>query len=757
MKAVIMAGGEGTRLRPLTCGMPKPLARIGNKPVLSYILELLAKNGISDCAATLMYLPEQIKSYCREHTPAGVNLVFFEEKEPLGTAGSVKNCESFLDGDFLVISGDAMCDFDLNAAIAYHRQRGADATLLLYRVKEPLEYGVTLTDEQGRITQFVEKPSWDRVYADTVNTGIYILNRCVLDMIDAVPCDFGKDLFPRMLREGMKLYGFVCSGYWCDIGSVSSYLDCNFQLLDRHIDVDLPPETPEIVGAKVIPPVIVGKGLTVEAGAVIGPYAVIGDGCRIGARSSIRHSVLGDNVSVGSGVTSRGAIVGDNTELQDGASLEQGVVVGAGCRIGKNSSLKEGVKMWPGKSTAEMTAVGGSQVFGTSALGLFDDEGITGDITEDVNPVFAARLGAAFAQQYHDKIAVAGNCPAADMLADSFSAAARSMGANVAAIAGCPVNVLRFVTAQSGFACGVHFAVSGNSAVIRVYESDGFPPGDVAEKRLQNNFLREDFHPADAAHIGAALPVRDARQQYAAALDNLCGLLPGFRVSVAADDPLQRGLLLDFLLSRGAQEAPGALDIRLGCDGENFSIRENGRDYSYETLLLLLAADAARSGISPVYLPAGAPDLPLGDRNIEVLTGDAGDTPAFRRGYKHMPYTFDNVMAAVRCMDILKRSGKSLRDLTESLPAFSIVTDEVDAEAGRAYVMSLLGLMKDNPIRLGRGLTFITKKGEITITPKRKKEAFTVRAQSQDAETASELWVDFRDKIRKIQTELDKN
>lgn len=168
-------------------------------------------------------------------------------------------------------------------------------------------------------------------------------------MIDTVPYDFGKDLFPRMLQEGRKLYGYVCSGYWCDIGSVSSYLDCNFQLLDRRIDVSLPPETPEIVGAKVIPPVIVGKGLTVEAGAVIGPYAVIGDGCRIGARSHIRHSVLGDGVVVGAGVTSRGAIVGDNTQLQDGASLEQGVVVGAGCRIGKNSSLKEGVKMWPGQ------------------------------------------------------------------------------------------------------------------------------------------------------------------------------------------------------------------------------------------------------------------------------------------------------------------------------------------------------------------------------------------------------------------------
>ena len=371
--------------------------------------------------------------------------------------------------------------------------------------------------------------------------------------------------------------------------------------------------------------------------------------------------------------------------------------------------------------------------------------------------MFAARLGAAFAQQYHDKIAVSGNCPAADMLADSFSAAARSMGADVAAIPGCPVNTLRFVTAQSGFSCGVHFAVQGNSAVIRAYESDGFPPGDAAEKRLQSNFLREDFHPADAAHIGAALPVRDARRQYDAALDNLCGLLPGFRVSVAADDPLQRGLLLDFLLSRGAQDAPGALDIRLDGGGERFSIRENGREYSYETLLLLIATEAARSGVAPVYLPAGAPDLPLGSENIEVLTGDGGDTPAFRRGYRHMPYAFDNVMAAARCMDILKRSGRSLSALTERLPAFSIVTDEVDAQAGRAYVMSLLGRMKDNPIRLGRGITFVTKQGEITITPKRKKEAFTVRAQSLDAETAAELWTGFRDKIRKIQSELDKD
>lgn len=757
MKAVIMAGGEGVRLRPLTCDMPKPMAKVGNRPVLGYILDLLKKNGVRDCALTLMYRPQAIRDYCAAHAPAGMDLRFFEEREPLGTAGSVKNCGDFLDDETLVISGDAMCDFDLRAAVDFHRKNGADATLLLYRVEKPLEYGVTLTDERGRITRFIEKPSWDRVYADTVNTGVYILSPSVIRMIDKTPCDFGRDVFPRMLEAGMALYGFVCEGYWCDIGSASSYLGCNFHLLDGRIAVELPPLRPRIPGAKVIPPVIIGSGVTVCPGAVVGPYAVIGDRCRIGARANIRNSVFGDGVEAGEGTVAHGAVVCDGTVLQAGVLLEQGVVVGANCRIGENAAIRRDVKIWPGKTVVGKTALGISQTSGTAATGLFGDGGIDGDITEDINPVFAARLGVAAAQQYSGAIAVAADSAAADMLADACAAAIRSMGADCVRLRGCPVNLLRFYAAEEGTtcACGMHFSVRGNRAHIRIYERDGFPPEHAAERNLQNSFFRDEFRPASAEQIGALRDgPEDLRRRYIDALAGLCGDLAGLRFQVRAADTAQGGLLTGSLRERGGVCAPGGWEIRLSDGGERFSISENGREYEYETLILLVAERTAQGGARPVYLPSGAPDLPLRSRSIAVVTDDGDDPALFRRGYREMPYIFDNIMAAVRCADICRGGG--LSEAVRALPPFSVVTDEVDARAGRAYVMRLLGRLRENPIRLGKGVTFVGSRGEVTIVPQRKKEAFSVRAQALDAEAANELWEDFRGKIEKIQRELDK-
>ena len=197
MKAVIMAGGEGTRLRPLTCNRPKPMVPIVNKPVMEHIIELLKKYELADVAVTLQYLPDMIKDYFGDGKEFGINLRYYVEDKPMGTAGSVKNAEEFLDDTFIVISGDALTDIDLKKAIDFHFSKGSIATLVLKKVDIPLEYGVVVTDENGRITRFLEKPSWGEVFSDTVNTGIYILSPEVLGYFNKNEMfDFSKDLFP---------------------------------------------------------------------------------------------------------------------------------------------------------------------------------------------------------------------------------------------------------------------------------------------------------------------------------------------------------------------------------------------------------------------------------------------------------------------------------------------------------------------------------------------------------------------------------
>ncbi len=244
MKAVIMAGGEGRRLRPVTGETPKPLAPLLGRPVMEHILRLLARQGFTEICAAVKYRAEEIMDRFGDGSALGVSLSYRIEKEALGTAGGVKNCADFTgDEDFLVISGDAACDFDLGALGRAHREAGAAATLALYRSPEPLAYGLTVTDGEGLVRAFVEKPGWTRVVTDLVNTGIYVLSPRAMALVpQGKPFDFACDLFPLLLRRGEKLLGVAMEGYWCDIGSPLAYYRCCADALEGKLKLDIPPE-----------------------------------------------------------------------------------------------------------------------------------------------------------------------------------------------------------------------------------------------------------------------------------------------------------------------------------------------------------------------------------------------------------------------------------------------------------------------------------------------------------------------------------
>src|SRR6185503_4116796 len=225
MKGVIMAGGFGTRLRPLTYNLPKPMVPVANRPIMQRIVELLKKHGINDQLGLLYFQPDSIKNYFGDGKNFGVKIGYQGAEGDLGTAGSVKLGQPMIGKErFMVISADILTDFDLSAAIKFHESRKAMATLILTRVENPLAFGVVITDKEGRITRFLEKPSWGEVFSDTVNTGIYILEPEVLDLIpEKVDFDFSKNLFPHMLKNGMPLYGYIAQGYWADIGNLDQY------------------------------------------------------------------------------------------------------------------------------------------------------------------------------------------------------------------------------------------------------------------------------------------------------------------------------------------------------------------------------------------------------------------------------------------------------------------------------------------------------------------------------------------------------
>jgi len=336
MKAVIMAGGKGTRLFPLTNRVPKPMVDFCNRPNLEHLVGRLAACGFEEVYLTLGYRPDLVSGYFGDGSRHGLRMRYSVEVVPLGTAGGVKALEPVLDETFLVVSGDAVCDLDLREPVAFHKAQGADVTLVLTRVDNPMEFGLVVTDENHRVIRFLEKPkSWSEAFTDVVNTGIYVLEPQVLREIPA-DCfyDFSKHLFPRLLADGAKMCGMLTEAYWCDVGSLVQYRQAHFEALTGRIrghagakEEKMPGvlaqgETRVAASAQVRPPVLLGEGARIAAGAIVGPFVVLGPGARVEERACVVESVILREAVVGRGATVYGCIIAQNTIVAPATSWQ---------------------------------------------------------------------------------------------------------------------------------------------------------------------------------------------------------------------------------------------------------------------------------------------------------------------------------------------------------------------------------------------------------------------------------------------------
>lgn len=316
MKAVILAGGEGQRLRPLTKTRPKPLMRVGDRAILDIMIERLAEEGVREVAVTLGYRGDDIKGEIG-NTRHGVKIYYFEEKTPLGSAGGVKNCRSFIEGDTLILSGDALTDLSFSEMLLYHREKKADLTLAVTPRKKGSLYGVAELSEEGRVKKFLEKPDIPDSEEVLINCGIYVLSRDVISLIpENTFFDFARDVFPKV----EKLYGYKTSAFWCDIGSFSEYRRSNLLTLSDSFFFHpvIEEKSPRVTRS------VIGQHSRIMRGASV-RESVVGRHTRIGARSVLDGCILGDGVTVGEKVTiGPDTVVGDFAVLGDGAVLTKG-------------------------------------------------------------------------------------------------------------------------------------------------------------------------------------------------------------------------------------------------------------------------------------------------------------------------------------------------------------------------------------------------------------------------------------------------
>ncbi|MEN6355509.1 MAG: NDP-sugar synthase [Armatimonadota bacterium] len=340
MKAMILAAGVGSRLDPLTRNMPKPMVPIVNKPVMEHIVELLARNGFKEIMVNLHYLGDQIQQYFGDGKKWGVKLHYSPEDQLWGDAGSVKRCESFFDEEtFVVVGGDDLADIDIRRLVRFHEEKKAMATIALSLVDDPSEYGIALLNDRGRITRFLEKPKGEVIFSNSANTGVYIFDRHVLELIPkATPYGFGNNVFPLLLQQKSRFYGYLTRSYWKDVGSLRQYREAHRDALSGRVEVKLPcSEVKKYVWmgenvqidptAEIGYPVLIGNNCRIEKGAKLLEYSILGDNCVLEEGSVVKQSVLWHGATVMRNTMLERCVVGDKCSVKSSAAVFDGVIV----------------------------------------------------------------------------------------------------------------------------------------------------------------------------------------------------------------------------------------------------------------------------------------------------------------------------------------------------------------------------------------------------------------------------------------------
>jgi mannose-1-phosphate guanylyltransferase/phosphomannomutase len=533
MKAVVMAGGEGTRLRPLTSNQPKPMVPIVGKPCMEHIIELLRRHGFEDIVVTLAFMPQAIRGYFGAGETHGVTINYSVEESPAGTAGSVKLAEDALDEPFLVISGDALCDIDLGKLVGFHQEKEALVTIGLKSVDNPLEFGIVVTDEDGRIERFLEKPSWGQVFTDTINTGIYVLDPEVLRHVPTDrPFDFSKELFPLLLEMGRPLYGFVAEGYWQDIGTLDQFRQANFDALDGRVKLNIQGvrlrgniwvgEGVELADLEAVEgPAYLGNYSRIAARASVGPHSVLSTSVTLRDHARITRSVIDSSTYIGRSALVEGAIIGKSCDIRPHARLHEGASVGDSCTVGEQSVVMPGVSIYPFKEVEAGAVVDRHLIWESRTPSrLFGRDAVSGLINVDLTPEIALRIGIALgtALKRGDRVVMSRAAPpACRLLKRAVLSGVISTGVHVADLHVMPPSVTRHFLKNEGIGAGIHVRPSTDDPEvmeIQVFEGSGFQASPQFMKEVEKHYLRQEFRRAAHGEVGKITSPARAAEAY---------------------------------------------------------------------------------------------------------------------------------------------------------------------------------------------------------------------------------------------------
>ncbi len=770
MKAVVMAGGEGSRLRPLTSGVPKPLVPVVGKPVMEHILRLLRKHGITDVVVTLQYLGSAIRDYFGDGSDFGVDITYVVEDAPLGTAGSVKNAQEYLTEPFIVISGDALTDIDLGGVMQYHREKGASATIVLTSVANPLEFGVVITNPDGTIKRFLEKPSWGEVFSDQVNTGIYVIEPEVLDLLPpAAVVDWSADVFPKMLGNAMPLYGYLAPGYWCDIGNIQTYYQANWDALEGRVDVEIP-------GERRHGNVWIGENVEIGYDVRINGPAYIGNECKLKAGVFVNGPVCVGNFSV----------VDENTKISNS-------IIWTYSYIGENSRLRQAI-------VCRHVTIKNNCLLEEGAV----IDGLVGLVNIELTPEYCARLGASFAALFPKGSAIGaardGQRPSR-MMKRAMVAGMMSSGASIIDLSELPIPVLQFYAREHPIAGAVHIQMSpldSRSADIRMFDGNGVVLDKKMERKLENVFFREDIRRVHFYEMGDISYPQDAIDSY---IDGLIAM-----IDVEAVRQAHLKVLVDFDHGSASLVLPRlfkelnieAIPLNAGFD-ETYQSKTNEAfdearrqsalitrtlgcnlgayiDYGSERVFLIddtgelldhhealgaitLLALKAKPGVlvAPATVPQTIAALVRQLPGSHFVPGKGEPAALLRAAQQHQARLasdanggyvfpehllgFDAIFTLIKLLELLAKDGRTVSAVRREIPraAYEHRQETVPWDAKGRVMRTMVEMHRDAPVDLADGIKVFVDGGWVLVLPDPDMPRYHIIVSMEDSEKARAL------------------
>lgn len=756
MKAVILAGGEGMRLRPLTCTMPKPLLPLCGRPCAEYILDLLCRHGYDEAVFTLSYRAEMIENHFSTGEYNGITLGFSRESEPLGTAGSVRAAIGEKPDDcdeLLVISGDALCDFDLTSARLFHRKNGADVTVIAKSVDDPREYGVILAGEDGVINGFCEKPSFEGCISELANTGVYILSAGALELIERDKAsDFAKDIFPMLLSRGMKLMCFTEAGYWCDIGNLKDYIRCQRAMLEGSVGCEIHAHRDlngiysagdsRLQRADVSFPAYIGKNVTIGDNARISEGSVIGDNVRIGRNAKIKGSVILSGAYIGDRATCCEAVIGEGARVLEGAAVYEYSAVGAKAVIGRGAVVESGVRVWTNKAVAPGMCAGYDIKHGTSQPLLFGDDGISGETGGEIMPHNAAKIGMAVSA-LSKRIAVGFSAgEASEVYALALASGIAAGGADVLLLGTCPETAVDFAVVRAGAGCGV-YVDSRTGTKFRFISGEGLNLTREEERRIENA-LRDG---CACSGFGKILDFTAVSRQYEY---ECCMSMPRSGLMISPQLSMAGSPLTSIIDSVAKIEASGdSVIFSISSDCRRLSAYSEGTGFvSYDRLIMLCCLKTIAEGGS-VVLPESFPEAAdsfcrsKGSRVTRYTQHPATTSQhEARKAAASCAFVRDGILALATVLSYLADNRLTMRSALGQLPEFATITRSVSISCPPGKAMKTACGSSGGKIR--------TDKGTVTLKPSRTGRSIYILAEAYSTETAAELCGIYERKIGQL-------